>query len=62
MIDILAGSEKLFKVIGHSVNFDSSDQTNSGAIFEHILAGLKNLENDFHKRKLSSSFLYEANM
>ena len=52
MIDILAGAQKLFKVIGHSVNFDLSDQANNRAIvLEHISAELKNLENDFYKRK-----------
>jgi hypothetical protein len=51
MMNIKIGVEKLFKVVEHSVKFDSDSETNNKEIlFEFYLSALKALENPLYKK------------
>ncbi len=50
MVDIDSGIEKLFKVVQHSVNFDSKNETNSvDSLYTFYLSELKLLEHTLYK-------------
>lgn len=52
MIDIEKGVEKLFKVVQHSVKFDSRNETNSAdSLYEFYLSELKLLEHAPYKKQ-----------
>lgn len=50
MMDITSGTEKLFKIVQHSVNFGLTGETiNQKSLFEFYLNELKSLENKLYK-------------
>jgi hypothetical protein len=50
MMDIASGTEKLFKIIQHSVNFGLTGETiNQENMFEFYLNELRSLENKLYK-------------